>query len=112
MKTPIGSLHSRRRRTLPSRRIQLLAAFDRSRLSAAAFARRHGIGYTTFCGWRQRRGKTKGLPALVEVEVPESATALELLIEVGAHARLRLISAAQVELAARFLHRFNTLASC
>jgi hypothetical protein len=35
-----------------------------------------------------------------------------LLIEVGAHTRLRISSAGQVERAARFLHRFNALASC
>src|SRR5512136_553329 len=112
MKAVNGSLRSRRRRTLPSHRIQLLAAFDRSRLSAAAFARRHGIGYTTFCGWRQRRAKTKPSPAFVEVEVPEPAAVVELFIEVGAHVRLRLSSAAQMELAARFVQRFNALASC
>ena len=112
MKASNGSLRSRRRRTPPSRRTQLLAAFDRSGLSAAAFARQHGIGYTTFCGWRYRQAKTKASPAFVEVEVPGPAAAVELLIEVGAHARLRLSSAAQMELAAGFLHRFNALASC
>jgi hypothetical protein len=112
MKSSNGSLRDRRQRTPPSRRTRLLAAFDRSGLSAAAFARRHGLGYTTFCGWRHRRAKTKAAPAFVEIEVPGSAAAVELLIEVGTHARLRLSSAGQVELAARFLHRFNALAAC
>jgi hypothetical protein len=49
---------------------------------------------------------------LVEVEVPGPAAAVELWIEVGAHARLCISSAGQVELAACFLHRFNALASC
>jgi hypothetical protein len=81
-------------------------------LSAAAFARQHGIGYTTFCGWRHRRTKANPSPAFVEVELPGSAAAVELLIEVGAHTRLRIRSAGQVELAARFLHCFNAQASC
>ena len=112
MKSSNGFTRHRRQRTPSSRRTQLLAAFDRSGLSAAAFARQHGIGYTTFCGWRHRRAKAKASPVFVEVELPGTAAAVELLIEVGAHTRLRLSSAGQVELAARFLHCFNGLASC
>ena len=81
-------------------------------MSAAAFARQHSIGYTTFCGWRHRQTKDKVSPAFVEVELPGPAAAVELLIEVGAHTRLRISSAGQVELAARFLHCFNAQASC
>ena len=112
MKSSNGSVPHRRRRTPPSRRAQLLVAFDRSGLSAAAFARQHGIGYTTFCGWRQRRTKTPLSPAFVEVEVLERAAPVELVIEVGAQARLRVTSVAQMDLAARWLHRFNALAAC
>jgi len=112
MKSSNGFRGHRRHRTPPARRSQLLAAFDRSGLSAAAFARQEGIGYTTFCGWRHRRAKAKVSPAFVEVEVPKPAAAVELLIEVGAHACLRISSAGQVELAARFVHHFNALTSC
>jgi hypothetical protein len=112
MKRSNGVPRHRWQRTRPSRRTQLLAAFDRSGLSAAAFARQHGIGYTTFCGWRHRRTKAKASPAFVEVELPGPAAAVELLIEVGAHTRLRVSSAGQAELAARFLHCFNALAAC
>jgi hypothetical protein len=112
MKSLNGSPRSRRHRTPPSRRVQLLAAFERSGLSAAAFARQHGIGYTTFCGWRHRGTKAKPMPAFVEVQLSDPAAAVELWVEVGAHARLRLTSVGQIELAARFLHRFNTLAAC
>ena len=112
MKSSNVSVRHRRRRTPPSRRAQLLAAFDRSGLSGAAFARQHGIGYTTFCGWRQRRTKTALSPAFVEVEVLERAAPVELVIEVGAQARLRVTSPAQIDLAARWLHRFNALAAC
>ena len=112
MKSPNGLSRQRRQRTPSRRRAQLLAAFDRSGLSAAAFARQHDIGYTTFCGWRHRRAKTKVSPTFVEVELPGPVAAVELLIEVGAHTRLRISSAGQVELAARFLHCFNAQASC
>jgi hypothetical protein len=112
MKISNGFPSHRRQRTAPSRRTQLLAAFDRSGMSAAAFARHQGIGYTTFCGWRHRRAKTKVSPTFVEVELPGPVAAVELLIEVGAHTRLRVSSAGQVELAARFLHCFNALPSC
>ena len=82
-------------------------AFDRSGLSAAAFARQQGIGYTTFCGWRHRRTKAKGSPAFVEVELPGPAAAVELLIEVGTHTRLRISSAGQVEPARPFPSLFQ-----
>jgi hypothetical protein len=112
MKNSNGFPRHRRQRTPTSRRTQLLAAFNRSGLSAAAFARQQGIGYTTFCGWRHRRAKTKVSPAFVEVELPGPAATVELLIEMGAHTRLRISSAGQAELAARFLHCFNAQASC
>jgi transposase-like protein len=56
-------------RTDASQRAQLLAAFDRSGLSAADFARQHGVHYTTFSGWRQRRDRAKASPAFVQVEL-------------------------------------------
>lgn len=112
MKSSNGFARRRGRHTSANRRLELLAAFENSGLSAAAFARQQGIGYTTFCGWRQRQTKVQPAPAFVEVEVSAPAAAVELWIELGAHARLRLTSAAQVELAARFLHHFHALAAC
>lgn len=112
MKSSNGFARQRRARTPLGRRIQLLAAFDRSGLSAAAFARQQGIGYTTFCGWRHRQAKTPSSPGFIEVQLAEPAGVIELRIDLGAHARLHLTSASQIELAARFLHRFTTLASC
>ena len=103
---------SARRRTPPGRRARWLAAFARSRLSAAGFARRHGLNYTTFCAWRQRQVKPKPAPAFVQVEVAEPAAPVELVVELGAHARLRITSACQLELAARLLHHLNALTSC
>jgi len=58
MKTSNGSPRRWRRRIQADRRAQLLVAFDRSGLSAAAFARQHGLNYTTFkgCGFSCRTG--------------------------------------------------------
>lgn len=99
-------------RTDAGRRGQLLSAFDRSGLSAAAFARRLGLNYTTFCGWRQRRARAKTSPAFVQVQLPAPTVPAELTIELGAHARLLIHSAGQIELAARLLQSLNAQAAC
>jgi hypothetical protein len=112
MKNPNGFARPRRGRTSPARRAQLLAAFERSGLSAADFARQQGLGYTTFCQWRQHRTKPPPGPTFVEVQLPEPAAPVEVWVEVGAYARLCLTSAAQLELAARLLHHLDTLPSC
>jgi hypothetical protein len=106
------SHRSSRQRRAAGQRARLLAAFDRSGLSAAAFARQHQINYTTFCGWRQRRDQTKSSPAFVEVELPSAAAPVELLLELGAPARVRLQFAAQIELAARLLQALNSTRPC
>jgi transposase-like protein len=113
MKTSNGSFLRRRApRIDATRRAQLLAAFDRSGLSVAAFARQQGIHPTTLYGWRQRQGRGKTSPAFVQVELSPPAAPAELMIELGAAARLRLVSAAQVPLAARLLQAFNDSRSC
>lgn len=112
MKTFNGSPRRRSARTDAAQRVQILAAFDRSGLSAAAFARQHGINYTTFCGWQQRRAKAASPPAFMQVELPAPATPVELMIELGAHARLPISCAAQIELAARLLQAFNAKSAC
>jgi hypothetical protein len=102
MKQKRVSPRHRAPRTDAASRAQLLAAFDRSGLSAADFARQQGIHYTTFSGWRQRRDRTKAPPAFVQVELASPTPPSELVIEMGA-ARLRLVSVAQLPLAARLL---------
>ncbi len=104
--------HSTGRRTRDAelaRRARLLETFDRSGLSAAAFARQHRLTYTTFCNWRQQRAKTKRSPAFVQVELPTPA---QLTIELPAGARVRLSSIGQVELAARLLQALNAQSAC
>ena len=99
MKQNRVSPRGRAPRTDAVQRAQLLAAYDRSGLSAADFARQQGVHYTTFCGWRQRRDRGQGPPAFVQVELAPPAAPSELVIEVGL-ARLRVGSVAQLPLAA------------
>ena len=102
MKKNNVSPRCRATRTDAAQRAQRLAAFDRSGLSGADFARQQGVHYTTFCGWRQRRDRGQSSPAFVQVELVPPPPSAELVLEVGA-ARLRLVSPAQLPLAARLL---------
>ena len=95
-----------------ARRTRLLVAFDRSGLSAAAFARQHRLNYTTFCGWRQRRARGKASPAFVQVELPATKAPAERMIELGPQARLPIHSVGQIELAARLLQALNAKTAC
>jgi hypothetical protein len=103
MKTSNGYVRPRRARTSPTQRAQLLATFERSGLSAAAFARRHRLHYTTFCNWRQRQGQAKPAPDFVQVELPPPSAPEELVLELGTGVRVRITDAGQIELAARLL---------
>ncbi len=111
MKTTSGVARHRRSRTDLTQRAQLLAEFARSDLSAAAFARRHDLNYTTFCGWRQRQGKSKPSPDFVQVELPPPASA-ELVLELGPGACVRITEAGQIALAVRLLHALNPPRPC
>ena len=110
MKSSNGSPRRLRKSTDPKRRDQLLAAFERSGLSAAAFARRHDLHYTTFCNWRHRR--TKSSPGFVQVELSAPTAPVELTIELGAHARIRITSSDQVDLASRLIRVLNASEAC
>jgi transposase-like protein len=112
MKTSNGSPRRRSKRTDADDRAQLLAAFDRSGLSAAAFTRQHGLNYTTFCGWRQRWATAKPSPGFVQVELPRPVVPAELVIELPARARIKITSAGQIELAARLLQALNATSAC
>jgi hypothetical protein len=112
MKQRRVSQRRRAPRTDAARRAQLLRAFDRSGLSATDFARRQGVHYTTFCGWRQRRDRGQSSPGFVQVEMPESTPPVELVIEWGGTARLRLTSEAQIPLAAHLLQACNISRPC
>ena len=99
-------------RTDAAQRARLLAEFERSGLSAADFARQQGLNYTTFCGWRQRQDKVKMSPAFVQLEVTPVTVPAELVIEVGAGARIHLHSENQIALAARLLRHLIAAGPC
>ena len=94
------------------RREKLLEEFEQSGLSVAAFARLHGVKYTTFCGWRKRCSKPKRQrkPRLVkvEVEVPKVAS---VEIQIGRLTRLRITDGEQARLAACLVRELEG-ASC
>jgi hypothetical protein len=112
MKQSRVSQRGRAPRTDAARRAQLLAAFDRSGLSAADFARQQRVHYTTFCGWRQRRDRSSSSPGFVQVEIPAPTPPVELVIELGRTARLRLTSEAQIPLAAHLLQSLHLSRPC
>jgi transposase-like protein len=104
---------SRRPYTTPARRAELLDAFERSGLSAAAFARREGIAYGTLDAWRRQRRAAGPTPLrFLQVEVTETPAPSELWIELGPCARLRLVSPAQIALAAHLLQALNPGRPC
>ena len=112
MKTINGSRRLRSARTDAAHRTQIVAAFERSGLSATAFARQHGLNYTTFCNWRQRQREVKSVPAFVQVEVTAPIAPVELVIELGTQARMRIHSESQLALATHLLHRLNLTGAC
>ena len=98
-------------RTSPGQRAAFLREFERSGLSAAAFAREHGLGSSTLYYWlRQARSATA--PAFVEVDLSPAPVTESLLIERGPVPRLHLSSAHQVALAAQLLQALHTPTPC
>jgi hypothetical protein len=114
-------------RTSIERREALLDEFERSGVSAMAFAKMAGINYATFANWRGKRRKTrelaKGLPedalangktveanrpvrlfeAFVEHGSNGGARNAGLTVELPAGARLVVESPVQLRLAAELL---------
>jgi transposase-like protein len=96
------------RATREQRRV-ILAEFERSGMSAAQFARRAGLKYSTFAFWVQRYRRTKRPARTAPVRLLEAvlttatpATALTLLLPGGA--RLEIRAASQIPLAAALVH--------
>jgi transposase-like protein len=96
-------------RTTKEQRRLILAEFERSGLSAAQFARRTGLKYSTFALWVQHHRRTKRparkapvrlLEAVLTTSTP--ATALTVLLPGGA--RLEVREADQVPLVAALVH--------
>jgi transposase-like protein len=112
MKTTSGFARHRRPRTTPAPRAQLLAEGERSRLSAAAFARRHGLKDTTFCGWRQRHGNAPPAPGFGQIELPPAEPATALVLALGSSTGVRIAEAGQSTLAVRLLQALNAARPC
>jgi transposase-like protein len=91
----------------------ILAEFERSGVSAAQFARRTGLKYSTLAGWvqRYRRAKPKGPPRAVrlleavvaEAEALGSKTPPALAVELPGGARVEISNVQQVTLAAALI---------
>lgn len=70
---PVALIRSDRRGRLLVRaeqRAAILEAFDSSSLSAMAFCRQHGLSYSTFATWVQRRRKECGNKPKLPICVP------------------------------------------
>ena len=96
-------------RTSREQRRVILAEFERSGLSAAEFARRTGLKYSTFALWVQRYRRTKRPARKAPVRLLEAvlttatpATVLTVLLPGGA--RLEVCEAGQALLAAALVH--------
>lgn len=101
---------TRSRRTTEDR-AALLLEFQRSGLSGSAFARKHGLGGSTFYHWL-RQARTTSPPAFIEVDLPPALTTEGLVIELSPAARLRLTSRHQIALAAQLLQTLQAPLSC
>jgi len=53
-------------------RAAILEAFDSSSLSGMAFCRQHGLSYSTFATWVQRRRKEAANQSSIPIPVPSS----------------------------------------
>jgi len=106
-------------RTSKEQRRLVLDEFERSGVSAAEFARRSGLKYSTLAGWRQRHRRSKQPRRLRPVRLLEAVlprapvpalTALPVLLPGGA--RLEIASAAQLPLVAALLRELEKPAAC
>ncbi|MFH1496454.1 MAG: transposase [Verrucomicrobiota bacterium] len=94
------------------RREQLLAEYERSGLSQAAFARREGVRYPTFAHWVQQRRRgaltTPGrervvVPRFMEVGVPATPSSPELSVSLPGGLVARGVDAAALATLVRAL---------
>ena len=103
-KLPVTADTKGRLRASKEQRRVILAKFAQSGMSAAQFARRTGLKYSTFAGWLQRYRRVKQparKPALrlLEAVVTPAAPAAELLaVHLPGGARLEMNEASQIPL--------------
>ena len=104
-KLPVTVDTKGRVRTSKEQRRLILSEFERSGVSAAQFAQRAGVKYSTFAAWVQRYRRTKrpGLKPsvrLLEAVVTPASINSALLVELPGGARLEIREASQVPLVA------------
>jgi transposase-like protein len=100
----IADTKGRLRASKEQRRV-ILAKFEESGLSAARFAQRTGLKYSTFAAWVQRyrrvkRPERKPALRLLEAVVAPPAPAAGLQLHLPNGARLEISDASQIPLAA------------
>lgn len=86
----------------------LMDAFEQGGMSGVAFARLHGIRYSTFAHWRRlrrlQRETVEPAPAGFHEVTIQSAAGLALTIELPGGGRFRLERADQLPMAKALLH--------
>ena len=107
-KLPVTVDTKGRVRTSKQQRRIILAEFARSGVSAAQFAQRTGLKYSTFAGWVQRCRRTKrpGLRSpvrLLEAVVGPAPLNAALEVQLPGGARLEISEASQVALVAALI---------
>ncbi len=87
----------------------LLAEFERSRVSAAQFAKRIGLKYSTLAGWLQRyrrtklKGRVRAVRLLEAVVEPKPGDPSPLILELAGGAKVHIHDVQQAALAAALL---------
>jgi len=104
-KLPVTADTKGRLRASKEQRRIILAKFENSGMSAAQFARRTGLKYSTFAAWVQRylrvkRPARKPAMRLLEAVVAPTAPAAGLLVHLPNGARLEISEVSQIPLAA------------
>ena len=107
-KLPVTMDTKGRVRASREQRRVILAEFERSGVSAAQFAQRTGLKYSTFAGWEQRYRRTKRPSVkasihLLEAVVAPAALSSPLVVQLPGGARLEIREASQVPLVATLL---------
>ena len=93
-----------RKITPTDRRVELVAAFKRSGLTQAEFARRECIRYTTFCSWMQQSRRVRRTPLrFAEVKIPAAASSAALEVRLTDGTVVRGASAPDVAAVVRAL---------
>ena len=108
-KLPATADSKGRLRTSKEQRRVILAEFERSGISAVAFAKRTGLKYSTFAAWVQRYRRTKRplkkspLRLFEAVAAQPASVVVALQVQLPGGARLEISEASQIPLAAALI---------